>query len=66
MKKITKAEMQEHRDLREAEDQLRSAQGYLAHALKSLIEKNKKAVHQSMARVKECLTETNRHLRRTK
>lgn len=62
MKKLTKAQMQEYSDQREAESHLRNAQGYLAHALKSLIEGNKKAVHQSMARVKECFREVNLRL----
>lgn len=63
MKKPTKAAMQEYSNLREAEDYLRDAQGYLAHAVKSVAEKNKKAAHHSMARVKECLSEASWNLR---
>lgn len=66
MKKPTRADMQEFSNLRSAEDFLRNAQGYLAHALKSVMEKDRKAAHQSMARVKECLSEVSRNLRKNR
>jgi hypothetical protein len=57
------AEVAEFRAFDEARGLVRDAKGYLDHAQLALTEKNKKAVHHCMARVRECLSEINLRLR---
>lgn len=63
MKKPTKEAMLEYSDLRDAEQFLRDAKGYLDFGIQNLQKKDFKATHHSMARVKECLHETSWRLR---
>lgn len=57
------AEVKAFNNREEAKGILRDAKGYLDHAILSLEEKDTKATHHCMARVRECLSEANLRLR---